>query len=154
MAKRNIRSRQQAAQRALTRLLLAQVAEMISRPGPLAAALQARFAQTTVNPDEVVRAFAGNGLSAARTQGLPARVVYCAMKLVAAERDWLLSLQAGGAISESQLERLAVLQGLLCRPEEGLLTPGARIAEQKPLERARPQYRVRADVPGKGESSS
>lgn len=62
MAKRNTRSRQQVAQRALTRLLLAQVTEMISCPGPLAAALQSRFASTTAvreSRDAVEHATAG-----------------------------------------------------------------------------------------------
>lgn len=73
--------------------------------------------QVEITADAVVCGFSGDGLQAAREMVLPVPVVYRAVRLVAAERDWLISLQAAGVISELQLERLAVLQGLLCPPE-------------------------------------
>ena len=71
-----------------------------------------------ITADAVTRGFSGNGLQAAHEMALPVPVVYRAVRLVAAERDWLISLQAAGVISESQLERLAVLQGLLASSDE------------------------------------
>lgn len=113
------------------------------------------YSMADISPDAVVGAFSGNGLSTARAQGLPVRVVYCAVKLVAAERDWLLSLQVAGEISELQLERLFVLRGLLGLPgSECQLAAASRTVEKTQLEPGHPRPRVRADAPGKGGSSS
>lgn len=71
-----------------------------------------------ITADAVAHGFSGNGHQAAREMALPVPVVYRAVRLVAAERDWLISLQAAGVISELQLARLAVLQGLLASSEE------------------------------------
>lgn len=111
--------------------------------------------QVEITADAVVCGFSGDGLQAAREMVLPVPVVYRAVRLVAAERDWLISLQAAGVISESQLVRLAVLQGLLCRPEEeGLPTPVVRTVGQTLLGHAHLQCRGHAGAPGKGGSSS
>ncbi|WP_312593956.1 hypothetical protein [Comamonas terrigena] len=111
--------------------------------------------QVEITADAVAHGFSGNGLQAAREMALPVPVVYHAVRLVAAERDWLISLQAAGVISESQLARLVVLQGLLCRPEEeGPPIPAVRTVGQTPLGHAHLQPRGHAGVPGKGGSSS
>lgn len=74
--------------------------------------------QVEITADAVAHGFSGNGLQAAREMQLPVPVVYRAVRLVAAERDWLISLQAAGVISELQRARLAELQGLLASSEE------------------------------------
>jgi hypothetical protein len=74
--------------------------------------------QVEITADAVAHGFSGNGLQAAREMALPVPVVYRAVRLVAAERDWLISLQAAGVISELQRARLAELQGLLASSEE------------------------------------
>lgn len=115
--------------------------------------------EASLTPDidavRIVQAFDGNGQKAVRQLGVPARVVYLAVKLVAAERDFLLSLQAVGVISELQHARLVELLGLLMPgPMPAAPVAAARKVKKKPLVRVRPLLRGCVHARGRSGSSS
>lgn len=100
-------------------------------------------------------AFAGNASATARALRVPCKVVIKAVQLVAAERDWLLTLWEAGAISRSQCARLAELLDLF--PSDSGFAPQAadvRKAAQTLPEHVRLQRGERVRAPGTGRPSA
>lgn len=103
---------------------------------------------------ELTQSFKGNASETARALGVPRRVVVRAVLLVAAERDWLISLWETALISLSQRERLAVLLNLLPTVQgRPLRAADVRTTGQTRPEHVHLQCRGHVRVPGIDESS-